>query len=246
MAQKIFEIDDRDVLRYENHVKGLRERSFAYAIRNTLNDAAFGTMRRSKRRIQDDFTVRDKRYSVGGVTVRRARGLDVDRMFSATGHIRPEMAMQETGGVARSKDGKTKSIPSTSAAGQGIKTHRNKKVRKANFLSKIHTDTSRLRSKARKRTSSKKQEAFVMTLMAKREGKKFLFLDFRWTAKQGRGIFKIMGTKRRPKVRLMHSMKEKEVKVKSRPWLNPSAKDERVRIPFHFRKHVRKQIRLFK
>lgn len=233
-------VDTSDVEDYERRLNRYTRHGHAFAMRNTLNDLAFYTMRRGRHYVKENFLNRN-RWTERSVQARKARGIDVNRMFSEAGSVEDYMADQEFGGIRRPHHGRTASIPSTSAAGQSISNiPRKRTVRRANRLDQIKLKSKRYERKTR--GMREKQRAVVTMAIARREGEKFVYLQLPW-GKRAKGIFRLMGSRRNPKIRLIHDMSRRYVVIKKRPWLNPATDDALKRGNKFYVRQARRQLR---
>lgn len=233
-------IDLSDVKRYERLLRNYTRSGLPFAVRNTLNDAAFETLRRSRKRVKGQFINRNN-FTLRSLHVVRARGISISAMRAEVGSSEGYMADQEFGGIRRPGRGKSTIIPTTSAAGQGISNiPRKRTVRNANQLQAITLKAAKYRRKTK--GMPKKQAAVVTMAMARRENDKFVFLNLPWGAK-ARGIFKLMGSRRKPKIRLIHDMSRKRIPISQAPWLKPSTDQTIPRMPRLFARRAGEQLR---
>lgn len=188
--------DTREVDRLAKHLANFARRGLPYAIKDALNKTAFAARRHWQDEIRESFTLRNK-YTERSIRVDRARGLNVRSLQATVGSTADYMATQETGGVERGKAGR-KGIPGPSAAGLPPGADRTKLVRKRFWRGAIklaHNPEPR---------GNRSRRNWVAMLQAKRRGDKAVLLE---RSNGGKGIFRVMGTKRKPKVRLLWSFK---------------------------------------
>ena len=127
------------------------------------------------------------------------------------------MVDQEFGATKKSRYGEV-AIPTSYAAGQDGQKPRKRLPRKPNKLENIPKIAKGRVKKAR----TKNAYAAIMT--AKANKTKFIYLNLGKT----KGVFRVLGTKKRPKVRMVHDMSRKRVVIPKNPWLKPSY-DEAVK-----------------
>ena len=66
---------------------------------------------------------------------------------------------------------------------------------------------------------SRKQRNLIAIKTAVKDGQKYIFLDL----ERSKGIFKIIGGKRNPKLKMVQDMSRRVITIKPKPWLKPSA-----------------------
>lgn len=178
-----------------------------YAARNALNTIAFEARGEWQRQIKGSFTLRN-RFTERSILVTKAQGRDVSRMASFVGSVAPYMGDQESGATVRGKSG-LKGIPAPAAAGQQPGGKRTRLVRAANRLGAINVAHPRL-------TGSRQQRNAIALAVARRKGQKVALLE---RPKGGKGLFRLMGGKRRIRTRLLWDFSKRSVRVKSEPTL---------------------------
>jgi hypothetical protein len=199
----MLQADTSDIDKLERDLKALRRTAIPYAERGAINGAAFGTQKTARETIDDKMVLRNA-WTQRTVMVDRATGKRPARVGSTQDY----METQEFGGRERIGH-----IPTSASAGmsEGSKP-RTRLPRKPNRMANI-----RLR-KRRGKVQNRRQRTAVAIAAAKRKGDKYVFLDTGRT----RGIFRLMGGKRRTRLRMMHDMSRKSVQVPRTPWLRPS------------------------
>lgn len=209
----------------ESDLNKLSKKALPFAIRNTLNDVAFVVMPDAKATIDRKMTLRN-RWTLRNVRVGKvAGGMDIDKMRSTVGSPLPYLAVQEEGGteVARGKHGVP--IPTSYAAGQEGAQPRTRLVRKANRLANIV-----LPNRWRAGGSSTSARLVRAAHHAIRTGQRYIYAEFR--GGKGKGIYKVVGGRRNnasgwpqgAKLKMIHSLDHKVVKIPPRPWLIGSTK----------------------
>lgn len=208
----MFGINDRDVKRMEADLKNFASQALPYATRNTLNQAAFTTMREAKEGIRDNMTTRNK-WTERSVRVEKSRSLTIPRQSAAVGSGLDYMETQEFGGVERKTGSEGVAIPTSYSAGlaQNAKP-RTRLPRKPNRIQNIQL------RKRRGSGGSRKQQNLEAIKGAATSGRKFVFLDLG----RRKGIFKVTGGKRRPKIRMVYDLTRPSVVIPKNPWLRPA------------------------
>lgn len=229
----MFTIETREVKRLERDLKTFARRAYPFATKSTVNDAAFRTQKIAKKRIEREMVTRN-RFTVQSVRVEQSRTLNVQRQAAIVGSTADYMADQEFGGMKTKKGKKGTPIPTSFSAGQGDAARpRTRLPRKPNKLANIQI--KRRQRKARGR----KQKNLVAVKQAASSSNKFIYLDL------GRreGIFKVTGGKRNPRVKMVHDLSHKAVRIPRNPWLRPSVKDVQPLIPGMYAKNLRFQLK---
>ena len=112
-------IDQRPLEQLENDLDRFGKQALPYAIRDTLNAAAFQTAEMAKEEISHKFIERNT-YTRRSVRYKKTFSRDINRMESYAGSIQPYMRQQEEG-FTKSKSGKYGvPIPSGAAAGSRV------------------------------------------------------------------------------------------------------------------------------
>lgn len=229
----MFGIDNSDIKKMERDLKTFAKQAYPFATRKTLNDSAFQAQKIARVDVRENMTNRN-RFTVQSIQVEQARTLQVSKQAAVVGSTADYMEDQEFGGV-KSKGGKEGvSIATSYSAGQGQSAQpRTRLPRKANKMASISL------SKRRKKGSSRKQQNLIAIQQAATTGRKFVFLDLG----RRKGIFKVIGGKRRPKIKMVHDMTKQSVVIPKNPWLKP-AFDEALRMtPAFYADALRFQLR---
>jgi len=229
----MFKIDFENIKQLQSDLKTFAARSLPFATKNTINQAAFNARRLAQENIKNKMVTRN-RFTIQSVKVNQARTLNISRQEAITGSTVDYLETQEFGGTKTSKGKEGVTIATSYSAGQGRSTKpRTRLPRKINTLAKIRL------FKRSKRGQSRKQKNIVAIKQAIEVGQKFVFLDLR----KSKGIFRIVGGKRRPKIQMVHDMSNKAVTIPRNPWLKPAADDTRKLIPGLYLKSLQFQAR---
>ena len=126
------------------------------------------------------------------------------------------------------------SIATSYSAGQGDGARpRTRLPRKPNKMANIKL------SKRRARGKSRKQRNFIAVKEAAASGNKYIYLDLGRT----KGIFKVIGGKRKPRVKMIWSLSRKSVVIPSNPWLAPAVAATEPKMADIYAKSLRFQLR---
>lgn len=229
----MFSIDDKDIRRMEQDLKTFASRAYPFASKNTINQAAFTAQRISRESVKEDLTLRN-RFTVQSIQVEQTRTLDVRRQAAVVGSVAPYMETVEFGGV-KGKQGKEGTPIATSyAAGQGQNAQpRTRLPRKANTLQNIQLRRNQLKAKTRR------QKNLVAVKDAAQSGRKFVFLEL----SRRKGIFRVTGGKRRPRLKMVWDLTRQSVIVPRNPWLAPAVKQTERAIPGIYQDSLRFQLK---
>lgn len=208
----MFSVDDKQIRRYERDIKDLSKKALPIATRFALNGMAKETMVAARAEVRNSMTLRNK-FTERSILFRQAKGSNIRAMESATGSTADYMLDQEVSGTKTKRGSEGVSIPTPYSAGQGRGARPRKRLpRKANTLQSI-----RLRQNKRKGLS-RKQSNLVAIKQAAESGDKFVFLDLQ----RRKGIFKVTGGKRRPKLQMVHDLTRQSIRIPATPWLGPA------------------------
>ena len=217
-------VDDKEIKEFEKDLKAFAHRAYPFATKNTLNKSAFHAQGLARNGIDAKMIQRNK-FTKQSIQVDQARTLNVNRQSASVGSIADYMEDQEFGTTKRKQGKEGVSIATGYAAGNQGQQPRMRLPRKANKMENI-----KLR-RQRKRGSNRKQQNIIAIRQAATSGRKYVFLDLGRT----KGIFKVIGGKRRPKIKMVHDMSRDSVVIPSNPWLKPAVDATRLVMPEFYR-----------
>lgn len=228
------EIDLSQVAEFEADLRVFARSALPFAVKDTLNKAAYEGQYRSRNNIKSGMINRNK-WTQNSVKINRAHGNDVDEMRSKVGSLNPYMKDQEEGGTRSESEGVP--IARGYAAGQQGANVRTKVVRKGNRLNNIL-----LASRASpRRARNKRQEILFKAQDAVTSGKRFFYHEF---SDRKKGIYRVVGGRRSfkrglpkgAKIRTVYDMSHNSTTVRPTHWLSDavaSVKEDMPRIYFH-------------
>lgn len=220
---QMFNIQTRQIREYERALKELSAKAIPYATHHALNEAAFDAMKGTKDNINDKMITRNT-WTERSVRVEKAKRGPVASQKAVVGSTADYMEKQEFGGTKRGK-----SIPTTYSAGQSPTARTRTRVpRKANRTGNIQLAHQR-------RGSSRKQRNFL----AVRSGEKFVYLDLG----HRRGIFRITGSKKKPKINMVQDLSRSRTPIPKTPTLGPAFLAAQDRLPRYYTDALRFQLR---
>ena len=229
----MFGVNNSDIRELERDLKTFASRAYPYATRKTLNDAAFQAQKIARVDVQRDMVLRN-RFTVQSIQVDQAKTLQISRQEATIGSIADYMEDQEFGAV-KAKGGKEGVAIATSySAGQGENAQpRTRLPRKPNTMANIQLQ------RRRKKGSNRKQQNLIAIKQAAASGRKYVFLDLG----RRKGIFKVTGGKRRPKIKMVHDMTKESVIIPKNPWLKPAFDESARMLPAFYADALRFQLR---
>lgn len=228
----MFEIDSKDLKRLEGDLKTFARRAYPFATKATINRAAFETRKEYQSNMRDDLILRNK-WTERSVRVEQAKTLNVSRQEAVVGSLAEYMATQEFGGTVRGKSG-GQPIATNYAAGQGTSNApRLRLPRKPNQLKSIQL------KRGVRGVAGREARTVATVRAAAAAGDKFVYLDLG----RRKGIFRVLGGKRKPYLRMVWDLTRKSVHVPRRPLLLPATNTVQRRIPEYYRDALLFQLR---
>lgn len=220
---RMFNIRTREIRELERTLKDISAKALPYATHHALNEAAFDAMKGTKDNINRKMITRNT-WTERSIRVEKAKRGPIANQKAVVGSTADYMEKQEFGGTKRGK-----SIPTTYSAGQSPTARTRTRVpRKANRTGNIQLAHQR-------RGRSRKQRNFL----AVRSGEKFVYLDLG----HRRGIFKITGPKKRPKVNMVQDLTRSRTPIPKTPTLGPAFIAAQDRLPGYYSAALRFQLR---
>lgn len=226
----MLDVDARDIDRFERDLRTFNERAFPYATRATLNSGAFDGRKAWQGELRGNMTLRN-RYTERSVLVEQARTLDVERQAAVLGSTADYMTDQEFGGTRRKRGKLGVPIPTSYAAGQAEGAKRTRMPRAANRLASV-------RLRRRQRGDNRGLRNMLAVREAAENGGGFVYLDLG----RRRGIFRITGGKRRPRVRMVYDLSRADVRIPRNPTLAPAVAKATRRMPQHYAEALKFQL----
>lgn len=235
----MFEIDMRQLKELEKDLKIFAKRAYPFATKSTINGAAFATQKVAKKDVEIKMVQRNK-FTLQSIRVEQARTLNVNRQSASVGSIADYMADQEFGGVKRKTGSEGVAIPTGYSAGQERQQPRTRLPRKPNKLSNIKL------KQRRNKASSRKQRNLQAIKAAAVSTNKYVYLELQNNRK---GIFRVIGGKRKPKIKMVYDLSSSSTPIPRNPWLKPATDHVQQQIPAIYLKALQfqaKRLGLFK
>lgn len=225
-------IDNEDVKQLESNFKTFARRALPFATKATVNSAAFKARTFAQENIREKMTLRN-RFVERSIQVIQTKTLKISQQESRMGSTADFFEDQEFGGTKRRKGRDGVPIATAYASGQNGQQPRTRLPRKVNTLRAISLKRSR---KAR---GSRRQRNTIAIKEAAESGNKFVFLDLGRT----KGIFKVVGGKRRPRIKMVWDLTRSIVRIPKNPTIAPAANDTQALMPELYREALEFQAR---
>jgi hypothetical protein len=221
----------------------LSAKSIPYATRETLNQLAFTSMREGKKEANKKMILRNK-WTAGSIRAKPTRSPQIRSQIAFMGSTEGYMRIQEEGGRKAAKGRHGLHIPTSWAAGQeGVKP-RTKLVTRSKKMSNIKLLKFRNAGKTRK-------QRMVRTVQeAVRTKKRNVFMELGTnTGVTTKGIFRVVGGRvskrgwpKGARLKLIHDISRKSVRIPKHEWMVPAAKRTALRSPQMYRKALLYQL----
>lgn len=225
----MIKVNLRDFTRLSRDFETIQKRALPHATRQTLNDLAFKGRGLWQDEMQRRFILRND-FTTRRVFVDKATGTNIPRMKSVLSSPNENLVKQEQGGV------ETHAIPTGIATGEGRGvTPQHRLVRRPNKVSAIT-----LGARVTSGTPAQRNAAAIQ--IAARKGQKFVFLQLR----RRKGLFKVVGGRRSPRVEMVWDTTRKSVKVKPHPTLGPAVRRLDAMVPSIMQAAVVQQFKHYK
>jgi len=200
----------------QRQLETVAKRSVPFAARETVNTLAFKGREIWQQEMASSLTLRN-RFTERRALVVKARTLRVDRMEAVLGHTEPYMANLEHGKSERAEK-RWRPVPTEVAAGLpkgSLSGGRKKVVRPKNIITRL----GNLKAKGFAGRPRKARNARAIQ-QAIKSGKRLALLDFG----RRKGVYKIMGGKRRPKVVKLYDLSRRTTPMPKTPTLQRTLK----------------------
>jgi hypothetical protein len=234
-------INAAQVRRFEDKLERLNSRGILFAELETVNRAAFETMKDARQQLSGKMTLRNQ-WTKRSILVRKANRTTLE---ASVGSTQQYMATQEIGGREDATGKNGVAIPTSVASGEGLGAKpRKKMVRRPNRVSRI-TLTG-----GKKRTPKTRKQVLLFKVQdAVWSGKRVIFHDFGGGKKKG--FFKVKGGSRSfkrgwPKgarLNMLYDLSRKSVNIPRNPWLMPAARQQVQQLPRYYSDALQRQLK---
>lgn len=220
----MIEINSDQIQQYESDLKTFAKKAYPFATKATINRAAFTGRDIAQSMVKGKMIERNK-FTRQSIQVDTARTLVVSRQFALLGSTADYMKTQEFGGTLQAEGKEGRPIATAAASGESS-LPRKRLPRRPNKMRNIQLNRG---SRAGANRKAKNKAAIMQAAAGK--GSRFVFLDM------GRrsGIYRVLGGKRKPRLRKIWDMSRRTVRVPARPWLKPATDKAARELPRYYR-----------
>jgi hypothetical protein len=195
----------------QRELETIAKRSVPFAARETLNGLAFAGREAWQDEMRQALTLRN-RFTERRALVDRARTLRMSAMEARLGHTEEYMRLLELGKPETAAK-RFRAIPTEAAAGQArgsLSGGRKKAVRPSAIITRLGSLKVRgAKARSRKANNARAVQGAIRT------GRRLALLDLG----RGKGIYRIMGGKRRPKIVKLYDLSRRRTPVPRTPTL---------------------------
>ena len=203
-------IDIEDMKRLESRLKRVRSKSIPFASRFALNEAAIKGRSGAIAEVKQTMVLKN-RWTERSIQFEKTRELRINSQITRVGSVQEYMKDQEFGGVERKQGKEGVPIPTAFAAGMAEDAKPiTRPVRPSLRLSRINIQNTR-------RTRGHSDNSALIHAAAQ-SGRKDLFLDYG----RRKGIFRVIGGKRNPRIKMLWDLSRQSVRIPPNPWLKPA------------------------
>jgi len=220
----------QDSDRLADTLRSMSKHGVKFAEMKTINDAAFLARRVAQSNVERKFINRTT-WSKRSISVNKA---NTRALQSSVGSTEDYLRKQELGGSERATGRHGVAIPTAYSSGEGMNRVRRRLTRKPNRVANLNLKNSTGKARGRK------QQNLVKVRQAAKSNNKVIYMKTR----RGKGLFRVIGGKRRPKVKMIHDLSRKSIRIRKRPWLHPATRLAAKRIPKDYKKNLLGQIQL--
>lgn len=236
MSKTVVRVDMADARAFEARLREFGGSVARKACARALTKTAAIAAEQGKENIRESMVIRN-RWTLGSVRSTRATARRIDDQFAMAGSVQPYMAKQERGGELDATGDHGRRLTTGEGSREGrITTPRKKLARGRQRMARIQ-----FASKVRTAGMSKQQATVVQVHAARRKGEKFVWLELPGGDRMG--VFRVQGSKRKPKIVMIHRVMRERMAVKARPWLEPAAQHARRQGEATFRQVIADTVR---
>jgi hypothetical protein len=212
-----------------DELERMSRRAVPHGLRGAMNSAAFAARTEWQRQMGERFVLRNT-FTARSVRVVKASASRAPQAI--VGSIQPYLLTQEEGGTKRKRGRHGVGIPTSVASGEGRNARpRRRLVRRPNRLANI--------SLGARPGRHRKQRNAIAIRMAIASGRRFVFLEL----ERAKGMFRIMGGKRRPRLEMIWDTSRPSVRIPRTPTLEPAMLRVNTRMPELLAEAMRFQLR---
>lgn len=230
----MFDLDDRQLKKYERTLNGVNQRAIPFAIKGALNSTAF-KMREIWRAEIDDKLIQRNKFTKNSIRVERVSSNMVDQMQSRVGSIASYMDEQEDGFVKTSKGKHGVILPTTYSSGEGENAGQRRKLpRRMNQIGQITLRNKKIKAKSR----AQRNAIAVRTAIKNKD--KFVFID---TGKRKFIARVIRQGRKGARIKMVHDLTKRSVTIQPNPTMKPARRQTIREIPQIYKKSLQFQLK---
>lgn len=233
---KFVTMDDSKLKEFKGMLEDIAAEALPFAMRDTLNGAAFRTQKLARANIENEFTLRNK-FTARRVLVDKIQSTRTFDMESgaAVGHTEEYMALQEFGGVLTPRGIEGYPVPTAVASDEPRGTRPRRKPRAGPRRLRRVKVMPTVKGKNRAQTN-----ALTVRAAAKRRRR-----HVKLRTERGIGIYRLknLGDPEDAQPELMYSLERRTRRIKPTPWLQPATDLIVPRMFGIYRKELLRQLR---
>ena len=224
----MYRLNVKGAREFEKSLLVMRRKAWPHATRDAVNETAFLGRKVWAKDVKDSFVNRNP-FTARSLRVEKARGTVIVEQHAVLGSVADYMDEQEAGETKKGR-GKGLAIPTPAAAGQQGRV-RTRVIQRRFALRAIQLHQAVSGSRARKNAAALSQ--------AVRSGRRVAFLDHG----DRRGIVRVMGSKKKPRVRVLYDLSHPSVRRAAEPTLGRTIDRVRAMVPAIYAGALLKQLR---
>ena len=208
------DLDLSEIDELAKDISVMRKVGFRYAARDTLNTSAFNQREKMQAQLGRDFILKNNHTKRG---IRVTKSPNINFLQSEVGSIDDYMGRQETGGTVVSK-GKRGVVLQTSYSA-GLSENAKPRTKLAKPANRIKGPTGHGRvnlTNSKRKGKNRKQRNVAAVMTALNKGNKYVYMEL--SRGDRKGIFKLIGGKRKPKVKMIADLSRKSVPTPKTQW----------------------------
>ncbi len=229
----MFFVNDKEIKKLERDLELFAHRSIPFATKFALNTTARAAQVTAREDVKKEFITRNA-FTRQSIQFRQAKSLNIRDQESAVGSTAPYMEDQEFGETKLKNSKQGIPLPTSYSAGQALNANpRTRLPRKPNKLENIRL------KKQRKPGKTRRQQNLIAVKQAAQSGQKYVYMDLG----RKQGIFKVVGTKKTPQIRMIYDLSNQALTIPKRAWLKPAVDKTIPKMPQFYKEALEFQAR---
>jgi hypothetical protein len=238
-------LDTYPLEQYENDLDKFGKQGMPYAIRGTLNTAAYKASDLSKKKVGQLFTIRNT-FVQRSIRFQKTFSRRIEDMESAAGSTEDFMRKQTEGFTEHTRGKHGVPLPTSAAAGQEGAKPRTRVIRRSNWINRL-----KVAKRIREKYKNTKQAVIRRVQDAVESGDRTIFLGVRGKAsnKYKKGFYRVLGGRRvkrgwptGARLRMLYSMEHTTLYTRARDWLGPPTRFVTAHLGDYYRDALIRQI----